>query len=300
MTKFRFQTVGVFTDTMFAGNQLAVFTDAEGLSGSRMQALAREMNLSETAFVLPPTDLGNTARVRIFNRADEMEFAGHPLIGTAYVLAKCRPSTATLMKLEVAAGVVPVEIHYDDQGVALGASIEAPLPLACKAGMPVELVAECLGVEYEDVLTTTHGPVLASMGNPFMIAEVACGALERCEPDVAAFRRAVDGHSVLDGRLAVYVYERGDGLLNARMFAPLAGTWEDAATGSAAAPLIGLLLEQMGGDRLRLEIRQGVKMGRPSSIVAEARRVEDGIRASVGGGCVQMFEGCFIAGGSSQ
>src|ERR1700743_1203597 len=137
MARFAFVTVDVFTDTRFGGNPLAVFPDARDLSDADMTSLAAEFNLSETTFVLPPADPNNTARVRIFNRRAEMPFAGHPNVGTGWVLAQQgRPATAKV-RLEEIAGLVEIEV-----GEAI--TIAAPQPLSLGPEMPVELVAACV------------------------------------------------------------------------------------------------------------------------------------------------------------
>src|SRR3954470_9319046 len=126
--KWRYVTVDVFTDRQFGGNPLAVFTDARGLTDAQMQALAFELNLSETTFVLPPADPANSARVRIFNRVADMPFAGHPSVGTGFVLAE--GGSATSLQLEQPAGVVAVTVWRDAAGAVTGAEIAAPQPLA--------------------------------------------------------------------------------------------------------------------------------------------------------------------------
>src|SRR3569623_2677762 len=129
MADYRFETVDVFTQARFGGNPLAVFTDATGLSDAEMQALAAEMNLSETTFVLPPADPANHARVRIFNRTAEMPFAGHPNVGTGFVLARLRGDGAERLRFEEKAGLVEVRL-VREAGEVVGAEIAAPPPLA--------------------------------------------------------------------------------------------------------------------------------------------------------------------------
>src|SRR5580692_3296635 len=130
MPAYEFVTLDVFTDRRFGGNPLAVFPDARGLSDAQMQALAAEMNLSETTFVLPPADPANTARVRIFNRTAEMPFAGHPNVGTGFVLAGLGRGRDGVLKFEEIAGLVEVRVSRDDSGGLTGAVIDAPRPLA--------------------------------------------------------------------------------------------------------------------------------------------------------------------------
>jgi trans-2,3-dihydro-3-hydroxyanthranilate isomerase len=301
MRRFPFLTLDVFTDTRFGGNPLAVFPDACGLSDSEMQSLAAEFNLSETTFVLPPDDPANTARVRIFNRTAEMPFAGHPNVGTGFALA--HRAVDGLLRFEEIAGLV--EVRVDAPGEGGGATVAAPQPLSLGAEMPPELLAPCLGLLAADVLVAHHRPVLASCGNSFVLAEVTPEALPRAAPDLAAFRAAERAwpHARQlpqeTPRLPIYAYARtgqasdparpGGATLRARMFSPLSGTIEDAATGSAATPLAALLCRLGQGERF--EITQGVEMGRPSTLRATAVRGADGVRASVGGGCVRVLEG---------
>jgi trans-2,3-dihydro-3-hydroxyanthranilate isomerase len=291
MAKFEFVTVDVFTDRRFGGNPLAVFPDARGLSDADMQALAAEFNLSETTFVLPPESPRHTARVRIFNRTAEMPFAGHPNVGTGFVLAQQGRDENGVLLFEEIAGLVEVRIERDRRGALTGATIAAPQPLSLGAELPAATVAACIGIETADVLVGAHRPVVASMGNPFVIAEVSGAALSRATPEVTRFRQALGATAALEGRFALHVYARDGERLRARMFAPLSGTFEDPATGSANAPL-GALLLSLGREAAgSWEIVQGVEMGRPSLLHVTARRAEDGIRATVGGGCVPVLRG---------
>ena len=294
MRSFRFETVDVFTDRRFGGNPLAVFPEAEGLADAEMQALAAEFNLSETTFVLPPENPAHTARVRIFNRVAEMAFAGHPNVGTAHVLARLGRDRDGVLLFEELAGLVEVRVERDAFGVVTGAIIAAPQPLSLGPEMPVALLAACIGLDPAEVMVEAHRPVMASVGNAFVLAEVAPEALGRAAPDLAQFARAAAAFPALGPRrLPLYLYAREaePGRLRARMFSPLSGTIEDAATGSAAAPLAALLLSLGGAAEGRFEITQGVEMGRPSLLRAAARRADDGIRATVGGGCVPVLRG---------
>ena len=290
MRTYRFVTVDVFTDRRFGGNQLAVFPDARGMSDAEMQALANEFNLSETTFVLPPDDPANTARVRIFTRTREMPFAGHPNVGTGFVLAD--RAKDGVLRFEEIAGLVEVRVAQGADGAAIGATIAAPQPLTLGANFAAEEIAHCVGLAPAEVITARHAPVLASVGNPFVIAEVDGAALARATPDFAAFRTTLTAHPELDGRLSIYVYSPdGAGMVRARMFSPLGGTVEDPATGSAATPLAALLLHLSGAGQGAWDITQGVEMGRPSLLRTTAQRGPDGILATVGGGCVPVLEG---------
>jgi trans-2,3-dihydro-3-hydroxyanthranilate isomerase len=298
MRTYSFVTVDVFTDRRFGGNPLAVFPDAGGLSGGEMQSLAAEFNLSETTFVVPPENPANTARVRIFNRTSEMPFAGHPNVGTGWVLAGLGRDRGGVLRFEEIAGLVEVNVERDGSGGHLRAvTIAAPQPLSLGAEMPVELLAGCTGLDVSDVIVSVHRPIVASVGNSFVIAEVTATALSRAVPDMSRFRSAVEAFPALGPRrLPLYLYA-GDGQnadairLRARMFSPLSGTVEDAATGSAATPLAALLLSLTKDTERRYDITQGVEMGRPSLLLCTARRGADGIRASVGGGCVPVLKG---------
>ncbi|MBL0900875.1 MAG: PhzF family phenazine biosynthesis protein [Reyranella sp.] len=293
MRTYPFVTVDVFTQRRFGGNQLAVFPDAHGMSDAEMQSLAAEFNLSETTFVLPPEDPANSARVRIFTRTREMPFAGHPNVGTAYVLAQQGRDSNGKLRFEELAGLVEIDVERGASGAVLGATIAAPQPLTLGVEMPVSEIAACAGLKESDVRISAHRPVTATLGNPFVIAEVDPAALPRASPDVASFRAAVEREAALNGRLGLYLYAHdGPGKVQARMFAPLGGTFEDAATGSAAGPLGALLLSLTRDQELAVDIHQGMTMGRPSLLRVVARRgPDDGIRATVAGHCVPVLRG---------
>ncbi|MDP3749461.1 MAG: PhzF family phenazine biosynthesis protein [Phenylobacterium sp.] len=283
MPAYPFVTLDVFTDTRFGGNPLAVFTDARGLTDGQMLSLAAEMNLSETTFVLPPEDPANTARVKIFNRTAEMPFAGHPTIGTGWMLSQMGHGAD--LRLEVPAGIVGVTVTEN------GATIAAPRPLSLGAELPVDIAAACAGIAPGDILVSNHRPVEATVGVNFIFAEVTGEALTRAAPDLAAFRRAGDGDPDFGDRLSLHLYARDADRIRARMFAPNSGTVEDPATGSANATLAALLLSLSGEASGAWDIVQGVEMGRPSRLRATAHRADDGVRATVGGGCVPVLRG---------
>jgi trans-2,3-dihydro-3-hydroxyanthranilate isomerase len=298
MAEYEYVTVNVFTDRRFGGNPLAVVPDARGLSDAQMQALAAEFNLSETAFVLPPDNPQHHARVRIFGPRAEMPFAGHPNVGTGFVLALRDEKPPEHYVFEEKAGLVRVHVLRDRQGVVTGARISAPQPLSLGIGLPEEVVAACADLVPEEIVTTSHGPIVASVGIPFVIAEVASvEALSRASPDLAEFRNTVAAFRELDGRLMLHLYAQIDGdatRLRARMFAPLTGVLEDPATGSANAALAALLTSLAPGENVDLtyDIHQGVEMGRPSQIVAAARKTAEGpVTATVSGSCVSVMRG---------
>jgi trans-2,3-dihydro-3-hydroxyanthranilate isomerase len=292
--RFPYATVDVFTGTRFGGNPLAVFTDARGLTDAEMQSLAAEMNYSETTFVLPPSDPSNTARVRIFNRTAEMPFAGHPNVGTGCVLAALGRGDGNVLRFEEIAGRVEVRIERDEAGRPVGAHIDAPQPLSVGDELPADAVAACAGLAVSDLVLTAHRPRIASVGLPFCFVQVTPEGLGRARPNLAAFEALAQRAGTRD-RLSLHLhcYAEGDAphRLRARMFAPISGTWEDPATGSANAALAAFLLSLRDAQEAHYEIAQGVEMGRPSLLKTSARRGPDGIRATVGGGCVPVFSG---------
>lgn len=286
LREYAFHTVDVFTRVRFGGNPLAVFPDARGLDAATMQSLAAEMNYSETTFVFPPENSANTARVRIFNRTAELPFAGHPNVGTANVLSRLGVATGSVLRFEELAGLVEVRLLSEGH-----CEIDAPQPLQCLGELPVEAIAACLSVDPKRIVTHAHAPMRASVGLEFVLVEVEAGALALAAPDIGAYRRCANSARGLGGRLSIFLYAREGFNIRARMFAPLAGTWEDPATGSANAALAALLLSLGEEERLTVQTVQGREMGRRSDLTMRAWRTRDGIRASVGGGCIPVFSG---------
>jgi trans-2,3-dihydro-3-hydroxyanthranilate isomerase len=301
----RYITVDVFTDRAFGGNPLAVMLDAKGLSTAQMQAIAIEFNYSETTFVLPPADPANDAQVRIFTVRSEIPFAGHPNVGTAFVLATQAKQPPARLRFEEKAGLVPVEI-LSEQGGVIGAELTAPQSLKRHSQLSAEQAAACLSLSAADVKTDRHPPQIASVGLPFLMVELASReALQRAKPDAAAFARTFP----CDGSDAIYFYTRDvpdnekpcD--LQARMFHPGArGLSEDPATGSATAAAAALLadLDGIRDGELKLRIGQGVDMGRPSLLLTRVRKAAGAVASvHVGGACVPMMEGTFRLAGES-
>lgn len=298
MPAYEFVTVDVFTERRFGGNPLAVFPEAAGLDDAQMQALAREFNFSETTFVLPPDNPQHTAKVRIFTPNTELPFAGHPNVGTGYVLACRGVSAAEHFTFEELAGLVRVHIARDGDGAPSGARISAPHSLSLGIQIAEETVAACAGLAPEDIDTTAHPPLVASVGISFVIAELrGLEALSRASPDLAAFRAAAGQFDELGGHFSLHLYVRRDGdatRLRTRMFAPLGGILEDPATGSANAALAALLTSLAPGENVDLayDIEQGIEMGRPSRLLAAARKTGEGpVMATVAGGCVPVMRG---------
>ncbi|MGF6425250.1 PhzF family phenazine biosynthesis protein [Bradyrhizobium elkanii] len=293
----RYITVDVFTDRAFGGNPLAVVLDAEGLSTEAMQAIATEFNYSETTFVLPPQDKANDAQVRIFTVRSEIPFAGHPNVGTAFVLASRAAKAPARLRFEEQAGLVPVEI-LSDGGNVVGAELTAPQALQRTNEVSAAAAAACLSLTAADVKTDRHAPQVVSVGLPFLVVEIASReALRRARPDAAAFARTL----AEIGRDVVYFYTSDVPAseqpldLQARMFHPGAsGLSEDPATGSATAACAALLadIDPARDGELRLRIGQGVDMGRPSLLLTRVRKQGGAVTSvHVGGGCVKMMEG---------
>jgi trans-2,3-dihydro-3-hydroxyanthranilate isomerase len=298
MAAFEFFTVDVFTNQRFGGNPLAVFPQAEGLTDQQMQSLAREFNYSETTFVLPPKDSAHTARVRIFTPAREVPFAGHPNVGTAYVLANAGTVTANSVVFEEAAGLVAIELRRDGTGRVTGAAIAAPQRLTMGEKLTVDVIAACAGLKTSDISTRNHAPLVASVGLGFVFAELTTReALARAKPDTAACERTAKCYPAIGEEFLLHLYVREPqdrGRVATRMFAPLSGILEDPATGSANAALAALLtqLELKKAGALSFEITQGDEMGRPSELFATAEKLADGtVRATIAGDCVAVMRG---------
>jgi len=293
--KYQYYTCDVFTDTRFGGNPLAVLPGADGLSDHQMQQIAREFNFSETSFVFPP-QAGHTRSVRIFTPAREVPFAGHPNVGTAFVLASTGEfgdiRSSLSVTFEEKAGLVPVTIR-EVQGRIASCELAAPQSLSLGKSIPADLLASAVSLAAEDVVTETHPPQVASVGLPFLMTELRDrAALERARVNSTG----VEAILRQDIRPSIYLYTRAsDGFdIRARMFAPLSGVPEDPATGSASCAVAGLLAHHSGqaNGRFSYRIAQGVEMGRPSVLLARAEKADGSVQATgVGGACVFVSEG---------
>jgi len=293
--KLDFATVDVFTDRQFGGNPLAVVPDARGLTSEQMQAIAAEFNLSETTFVLPPQDAANTAQVRIFTPRAELPFAGHPNIGTAFVLAgattsAARPATGDAMIFEEKAGLVRIQL-LGDRSAVTGARLAAPQALSIGENIAREIVAAACSIAETDIDTRAHQPCIASCGLPLIFAAVKSrAALAAARPRSEIFAQ----HALATG-IHLYVEAASPAAdIEARMFAPRFGVIEDPATGSANVALIALLATLRAEPDLRLErrISQGVDMGRPSLLIASAEKLAGKVVAAhIGGSCVPVMSG---------
>ncbi len=315
-----FVTVDVFTSETFGGNPLAVFFAAEHLRDEQMQQIAREMNYSETTFVLPPVDAANTANIRIFTPVNELPFAGHPNVGTGYVLAnypsavpaagtvesKTHPQTGqlqTCMRFEEKAGLVQVLVDMSSDDKAQRASISAPQSFQQRRGHTLEAMAQALNLRPDQILGAGEGEgsTIVSVGIEFPVVEVSdLHTLQQCSANLEQFKRLslnpdiAGADADIDDAFLVYVYCRtGSGQVSGRMFDPLHGIAEDPATGSAAGALAGLLAQQDRIDgHIQYQITQGVEMGRPSRIVVDVERDKGQIsKTSIAGECVEVISG---------
>lgn len=294
--KYRFYTCDVFTESRFGGNQLAVLPDAQGLTDEQMQQITREFNYSESTFVFPP-DGDNTRKVRIFTPAQEIPFAGHPNVGTAFVLATLGEVEPGLITFEERAGVVPITITRDENQVHC--ELKAPQPLNLGKQVPANLVAEAVSLAVEDLVVTRHQPQVASVGFPFVFVELNnLDTLGRAKVSGQGFDALSEYlGSPFEALVYVYVRSQGDFDLRARMFAPLSGVPEDPATGSAACAVAGLQasLEPAESGSFAYRIAQGIEMGRPSHLSARAEKANGVVHSTwVSGTCVMVTEG-FIA-----
>jgi trans-2,3-dihydro-3-hydroxyanthranilate isomerase len=294
--RYRYYICDVFTDTRFGGNQLAVVPEAKGLPDDQMQQIAREFNFSETTFVLPP-QAGQTCRVRIFTPTSELPFAGHPNIGTAFVLASSgvfgASDTPRTVTFEEKAGLVPITIHTRKAG-RVWCELAAPQSISIGNTISVQSVASAVSLTTDDIITTSHAPQVASVGLPFLFAELRDrGALKRARPSMEGFENlAAEG--VVPPYVHLYTKSSDEFDIRARMFSPLDGIPEDPATGSANCALVGLLshYDKARDGNFSWRIAQGVEMGRPSVLEARALK-RDGVVMSVwiGGDCVLVSEG---------
>jgi len=292
--KYRYYICDVFTETRFGGNPLAVLPNADGLSAQQMQSIAREFNFSESTFVFPP-QAGQTRRVRIFTPTREIPFAGHPNVGTAFVLAaigefgEIRSQTVTF---EEDAGLVPISIHADN-GRVVRCELAAPQPVSLGKTIAPERIAAAVSLSAADIVTATHAPQVASVGLPFVITELKDRAtLGRARANPAAFESLL----AEDVRPSLHFYAHAkDGFdVRARMFAPLSGVPEDPATGSATCALAGLLAHYSAQSDATFtwRIAQGVEMGRPSTLIARAAKKAGVVEKTwVGGASVLFSEG---------
>jgi trans-2,3-dihydro-3-hydroxyanthranilate isomerase len=300
----RYATADVFTNTQFEGNPLAVVLDAEGLSDRQMLRIAAEFGYAETTFVLPPASPENTARLRIFTPVREMPFAGHPNIGTAFVLAQQAAAKGTpfpnTITFEQIAGLISIRLLKDGPTVT-GAELITPKSFASHSKVSTQSAAQCLSISPSNILTQAHEPQVVSVGMPFLIIELASRkALSECRPN----RDGFDALLPLDGASAVFAYTRdvSDSKMpcdiEARMFTQR--MTEDPATGGAAAAVSALLATVQGVSDLSLTVGQGTDIGRPSLLYTNVQTTNGGLYVRLGGHCVSMLEGALFMKGDDE
>ncbi|MBI1364678.1 MAG: PhzF family phenazine biosynthesis isomerase [Alphaproteobacteria bacterium] len=291
MKSYSFEVWDVFTDRPFAGNPLAVILDAQGLSGDDMLRIAREFNLSESTFVLPPDNPAHAARVRIFTPGYEMPFAGHPTVGTALALARRRGISDSLT-LELKAGLFPVML--DTASPAPRATFQNPnAPEERGAAPAAEAIEKALALPSGAVDRGAHRPRRIGAGVDYVFARAPLESVRRARLDHAAF--AALG---LDEIVGVLLYAEGgdskDADFHVRMFAPGAGVSEDPATGSAAAALPGQIARAGGlaDGAHQWIVEQGLELGRPSRIeVAFDMRAGRAEKVKIGGSAMRVTAG---------
>ena len=295
MSKRPFTTLDVFTERRFTGNPLAVVHDGGGLDTEAMQAVAREFNLPETVFVLPPGEARHRARVRIFTPARELPFAGHPTVGTAVLLA-LREGAAAGREIVLEEGIGAVRCVLE-AGAGDAGRVRFALPqLPAEAGAVPDnaTIAAALGIGSADIGFEGFQPSRWSAGNPFTFVPLAgLAVMARCNPDRPEFGAAF-------GTGGTYLFccetvEPGHAF-HARMFAPAMGVREDPATGSAAAAFVGVLGPHVGEGAHALTIEQGYEMGRPS-LIQLAMTMQSGklVSATIAGDAVIVTEGTIEA-----
>ena len=299
MRRLHYHLVDVFTDRAFGGNPLAVITNGRGVEPETMQAIAKEFNLSETTFVVPPDDPAHDWRVRIFTPSSELPMAGHPTVGTAFVLARehliPRDERETNIIFEEGVGPVPVRIEFEN-GEPVFAEMSQPLP---KFGTRLDdraAVAAMLSLEESDL--EAELPIeIVSCGVPFLYVPLrSLDAARRARPRVDLIERVSNEHDITP-QIFVFTRETESAFstVHSRMFAPVLGITEDPATGAASGPL-GSYLVRYGlvacDPAAEIVSEQGLEMGRPSYIrIRIERQGEDITAVRVGGQCHFMGEG---------
>ena len=286
----RFYTLDVFTNTRFEGNPLAVFTDGDGLSQNAMQAIAREMNLSETVFVQKPTDDRALARLRIFTTQEELKLAGHPVVGTWFLLAELGVVPAheggVHVLQQTGAGVLPVEIHFRDgrpRRVTMTQTEAHFKPWKSKNAA----LAKALGLSLKDFDSSLEPTYVSTGVFNLMVPLRNRAALGKIQMNVSELRGLIGKHATM----AYCFAPKGNGKAFARGMLPWE-IYEDAATGSAAGSL-GAFLVKNGrlGAGHTLNIQQGIEMGRPSQIEVAVTQSGNKLIPRVSGAAVRVFEG---------
>lgn len=289
----------VFTSRPFEGNQLAVFTDARGISGEDMQRLTQEMNFAESTFLLPAESADTDIRMRIFTPGREMPMAGHPTVGTTFALVDRGDIAAGRARWVFGINIGPTAVALEWQGERLATAwMDQGRPAFLAPVTPADQILAAINADRASQAATGWPVEEASCGNAFVYVPLATrAAVDACEPDIAAMRRIRSAFP--GGHVGVFVFavESADGTaIYSRMFAPDAGVVEDPATGSASGPLGGYLVRHGIVPLARagaIVSTQGVKMGRPSrlQVRVEASSPQDVTRVHVGGSAVRVGEG---------
>lgn len=297
----RFVTLDVFTRHHHAGNPLAVVLDSEGLDDAAMQAIAREFNLSETVFVLPPATPGHRAALRIFTPARELPFAGHPTVGTAVLIAlqDARDGLASeLIVLEEKVGLVACAVSVSGERLGHATFTLPRLPEETEPAASTALIAEALGLDLRDIGFDGHEPRVLSAGVGFTFVPVSgLEAVRSIRLDTSLWAEAFRP----SGHPNAFVYCRQTAEtghhFHARMFAPGMGIAEDPATGGAVAAFAGAVMafEKPEDGEHRFVVEQGYEMGRPSQITLELTVAEGRlVSARIGGSAVKVSEGVLL------
>jgi trans-2,3-dihydro-3-hydroxyanthranilate isomerase len=296
MRKLRYQLVDVFTSERFGGNQLAVFTNGRGLDAAMMQRIAKELNLSETTFVLPPDDPANDYRVRIFTPAIELPMAGHPSIGTAFVLAREHlvniNAEHPTIRLEEGVGVILVGFEFGDDGRLLITMDQSP-PTFGPEYADRNTIAAMLSI---DAAALDETPIqVVSCGVPFLFVPIkTLEAIREIKLRLDIWERVVQGHAEQHIFAFTREFERNGSTVHSRMFAPAMNIPEDPATGAASGPLGCYLVKHnlVTDSPAVIVSEQGIEMGRPSTIHIQIDHSGGEItRVRVGGQSVYIGEG---------
>ncbi len=298
----KFYTLDVFSDKVFGGNPLAIFPEADLLSDDIMQSIASEINYSETVFIQKPISEKNSAKVKIFTPKNELPFAGHPNVGAGYFLIQ-HPQfiqgyySKEKMIFEELAGLVYVSPQYAGQNL-IGAEIEAPSKFNTSISIPSSVISSCIEIDEKFLVDDVTPPVVAGVGLDFVIAEVeSYEILKKARCNISAFEEADKDYSYGDDFFSLMIFANNFGNnIVARVFAPLSGIVEDAATGSACGALGALLASRnnLQTGKINFEINQGESIGRPSYInVSVIKGQGEVIKTSISGKCVLVSEGTF-------
>ena len=294
MRRLHYHLLDVFTNERFGGNQLAVFTNGRGLTTETMQRITAELNLSESTFVFPPDDPANDWKVRIFTPARELPMAGHPTIGTSYVLARENmvgvSESHPVIKLEEGVGVIPVTFQFKD-GMPARIQMQQPLPTFSPEFTDRQLAAELLSLTAADLADTPVQEV--STGVPFLFIPIKnMRAIKRIKFRTDIWEQKLKQY----GQFFVFTLETTypTSTVHSRMFGPSMNIAEDAASGAPSGPL-GCYLVKYGlaqGNPAKITSEQGLEMGRPSYIHIEIGQANGAINfVGVGGECVYLGEG---------